>query len=53
MDDFQSLQLSEFAFLLKVNPGYEQYRRIVELKPVRKMNAPRRSTSDPSKQERD
>jgi hypothetical protein len=53
MADFHHVCLSEFAFLLKVLPGYEQYRRIVELKPVQKVNKLRRSTSDPSRQERD
>lgn len=54
MEDHHAIQLSAFAFDLSVPPGYEAYRKIVELKPVlRKVNTPRRSTSDPSKMEKD
>jgi hypothetical protein len=52
MEDFRAIRLSEFAFDLKVEPGYERYRKIVELKPVRKTK-PRWSQSNPALQERD
>lgn len=54
LSDFHAVRLSEFAYLLEVRPGYEPYRKIVELKPVRKMNQlPRQSKSDPARQESD
>ena len=53
MDDFRAVRLSEWAFALKVLPGYEQYRRIVELKPVQKVNKPRQSRRNPGERERD
>jgi len=55
MEDFRVVQLSDWPMAFEVRPGYEGFRKIVELKPsVRKVNDyRRRSTSDPSRQEKD
>jgi hypothetical protein len=53
MSDFMVVSLSDWPMAFEVRPGYERFRRIVELKPVRKTNTQRRSTSDPSRQEKD
>ncbi len=53
MSDFMVVSLSDWPMAFEVRPGYERFRRIVELQPVRKTNTQRRSTSDPSRQEKD
>jgi hypothetical protein len=53
MADFMVVRLSDWPMEFEIRPGYEAFRRIVELKPVQKVNTPRRSTSDPAQQEKD
>lgn len=53
MSDFRVVSLSDWPMAFEVRPGYEAFRRIVELKPVQKMNTTqqRRSRSNPADQE--